>query len=298
MSMGGGPEINLTNNAAIDDFNPDWSPDGSKFVFQTSRDGNHEIYTMGLDGTSPTNISNHPAQDSDPTMAPIPIPGGPSYPRPKGATPLSVALVPAFRRCITPNRWHGPPLEYRSCIPFQQSPHITVGTPDANGAAANSSGFVHFATVVGDPATPADEADVQITLDISDVRCTATAPQPPPCDAAENDNHQQDYVGELVGAAVLRITDRYNGPDLTGKATVQEASISFVAPCTTTPSSLIGATCSANTSADALVPGLVLEKVRAVWQLGQVFVFDGGPDGDAGTPEDTEVFLTQGLFVP
>jgi hypothetical protein len=298
VSASGGPEFNVTNNAVIDDFNPDWSPDGSKFVFHTVVNGNHEIHTMGLDGTNRTNISNHPAHDSDPTMAPIPIPGGPSYPRPKGATPLSVALVPAFRNCSTPNGWHGPPDVYRSCAPVQRSPRITVGTPDANGAAANSSGFVHFRTVAGDPATPADEADVTLTLDISDVRCTAIAPQPPPCDAAENDNHQQDYVGQVVVAAVLRITDRYNSPDLTGKATMQEASIAFVAPCTATPSSLIGATCSANTSADSLVPGLVREKGRAVWQLGRVFVSDGGPDGDAGTPEDTEVFLTQGLFVP
>ena len=50
----------------------------SKVMFSTVVNGNHEVYTMGLDGTNRTNISNHPAHDSDPTMGPIPIPGTPA----------------------------------------------------------------------------------------------------------------------------------------------------------------------------------------------------------------------------
>ena len=37
---------------------------------------------------------------------------------------------------------------------------------------------------------------------------------------------------------------------------------------------------------------------RAVWQLGQVRVFDGGSDADGSTTADNTVFAVQGVFVP
>ena len=36
---------------------------------------------------------------------------------------------------------------------------------------------------------------------------------------------------------------------------------------------------------------------RAVWQLGQIQVLDGGPDGAAATA-DNSLFAVQGVFVP
>ena len=44
-----------------------------------------------------------------------------AYPRPKGAGPLRVSLVPAYDECTAPNREHGPPLAYPSCNPPAQS---------------------------------------------------------------------------------------------------------------------------------------------------------------------------------
>ena len=79
---------------------------------------------------------------------------GQGYPRPKGATPLRVPLVPAYNQCTAPNRVHGPPLDSPSCSPpAQSSQHLTVGTPDANGRAAKSVGFVRLAVRPGDPGT-------------------------------------------------------------------------------------------------------------------------------------------------
>ncbi len=52
-----------------------------------------------------------------------------------------------------------------------------------------------------------------------------------------------------------------------------------------------------NTTADAVLPGVVAEGKRTIWQLAAVRVNDGGPDGLAATPANT-VFATQGLFVP
>ena len=50
-------------------------------------------------------------------------------------------------------------------------------------------------------------------------------------------------------------------------------------------------------TADAVTPGSVPEGKRSIWELGQVQVFDGGPDGVASTPGNS-LFAVQGVFVP
>jgi dipeptidyl aminopeptidase/acylaminoacyl peptidase len=39
-------------------------------VFVSTRDGNREIYSMDSDGNQETNLSNHPADESDPSWSP------------------------------------------------------------------------------------------------------------------------------------------------------------------------------------------------------------------------------------
>src|SRR5687767_10396472 len=96
---------------------------------------------------------------------------GASHPRPKSASPVKVSVVPAYEQCTAPNRTHGPPLAFRSCSPpVQASDFLTVGTPDANGAAANSVGSVELRVIVGNPGPPED-SDIILKLDITDVRC-------------------------------------------------------------------------------------------------------------------------------
>ena len=46
-----------------------------------------------------------------------------------------------------------------------------------------------------------------------------------------------------------------------------------------------------------VVPGTVVEGKRAMWELGQVQVYDGGSAGVAGSSGAT-LFETQGVFVP
>ncbi len=209
----------------------------------------------------------------------------PNYPRPRGATPIRVALVPAYAPCASPNRTHGPALAFGSCNPpAQQSAQLTVGTPDANSRTANSEGHVRFGTVVGDPGTPADEADVTLRVELTDVRRRS--------DLA-------DYTGQLQASAALRITDRDNAPPAGGSpaASVQDGTFAWTVPCAATADTAVGATCSVVTSADAVTPGVIKEGMRAIWQLGQVQVFDGGADGQASTTPNT-LFATQGVFVP
>ena len=59
----------------------------------------------------------------------------------------------------------------------------------------------------------------------------------------------------------------------------------------------MGATCGGTTTLDAVVPGTIKEGKRAIWQLGQVRVNDGGADGVVSTTPNT-LFAVQGIFVP
>lgn len=43
-----------------------WSPDGGYIVFQSSRDGNYEVYTMKADGTEQKRLTANPAWDGWP----------------------------------------------------------------------------------------------------------------------------------------------------------------------------------------------------------------------------------------
>ena len=67
----------------------------------------------------------------------------------------------------------------------------------------------------------------------------------------------------------------------------------------------MAATCNLTTTYDALIPGAVTERQRAIWALDQVQVKDAGPNGTgyASCPPtcgdgDETVFMRQGIFVP
>jgi hypothetical protein len=219
-----------------------------------------------------------------------------THPRPKGATPLRVSLVPAFNQCAAPNRTHGPPLAFPSCNPpVQSSNSITVGTPDANGAAATSEGNVKLEVFVGAPGPP-DDSDVFITSSMTDVRCKAGTTACGSANAADG----ADYTGGLQGNATIRITDHFNAVAAGGgtdPATVVDIPYPIAANCAATASTAIGSTCSANTSANAAVPGAVKDGKRANVEVGQITISDGGPDGVVGTTPNT-TFEVQGIFIP
>ena len=89
-----------------------------------------------------------------------------THARPRGATPFRISLVPAYKSCAAPNRTHGTPLAFPSCNPpMIESTSVTLGTPDANNAAANSAGFVLMRVRTTSPE------DLLISGTISDVRC-------------------------------------------------------------------------------------------------------------------------------
>ncbi len=225
------------------------------------------------------------------------------YPRPKGATPVRVSLVPAFAKCTSPNRLHGPPAlsgaaNDSSCAPpAQATSFLTVGAPDVNGAPLNSAGSIRFGSIVGVPGPP-DDSDIAVAIGITDVRCKAGVAT---CGAANN-QAGADYTGELTPNAAVRVTDGFNAVGAGGgshHATVQDFLLEgrIQVPCSATAAMSVGSTCALSTTLNALAPGTVLDGKRAIWQIGQLELLDGGSDGEATTAPNSR-FAVQGIFVP
>jgi hypothetical protein len=200
------------------------------------------------------------------------------YVRPLVAPKVAVSLVTAYEPCVTPDRTHGPPLVADSCSsPTQASPHLSMGAP---GHTSQFAGTVKLAAVEGDSNTTQDEADVKVSVAVSDVRLASD---------------RSDYTGELREVTSLRITDRENGTDKSG--TVSDIPLPVTVPCTVTATPTRGSDCAVSTTIESLLPGAVPEGARSIWQLGQVRVFDGGSDGDVDTG-DNSLFAVQGVFIP
>src|SRR6185503_764601 len=60
--------IQLTS--AGENTDPNWSPDGEKIVFVSSRNGTRDIYVMNADGTGQTRLTTDPEWDADPAWSP------------------------------------------------------------------------------------------------------------------------------------------------------------------------------------------------------------------------------------
>jgi dipeptidyl aminopeptidase/acylaminoacyl peptidase len=78
MNADGSDPTRLTNNGArvpntaIDevDENPAWSPDGTRIAFDSSRDGQFEIYSIRVDGTDVRRLTDHQSLDAAPSWSP------------------------------------------------------------------------------------------------------------------------------------------------------------------------------------------------------------------------------------
>ena len=239
------------------------------------------LLTSAVEDGTQFNSRDVPNLDRRPTL--VVTVASDAYVRPKSASPLRAALVPAYRECTEPTHIHGGPLAHGSCNPPRQaSANLTVGTPDANGNPANSAGSVAYGVRAGAPGTPEDEADVAFDFELSDVR---------------NAGDLTDYTGELQARVNVGVTDRGSGAAEVEPATVEDVLLRANVQCVATAHEGVGGVCGLRTTLDALTPGLVREGARSVWQTGQIEVLDGGADGLAATA-DNSVFARQGLFIP
>jgi hypothetical protein len=217
-----------------------------------------------------------------------------SHTRPKAATPFRASLVPAYEPCTVFNRVHAAPFSHSSCNPpVQSSPNVTVGTPDANLAPAKSVASVLFRSVgvAGGP----DDQDVEIVVEATDVRCQAGVST---CGSA-NSAGGADYVGQLEANTPFQLTDHNSGPTGVGSdpSTVLQTDFPITVSCAATSDTTEGSSCSLTTSMDAQVPMAIPESKRMIMELDQVTLWDGGPDGNVLTP-DNSLFFVQGVAVP
>jgi hypothetical protein len=214
------------------------------------------------------------------------------YPRPKAGSPFRISMVPAYNTCGSPNRVHAAPLNFSSCAPpVRSSAVLTTGSPDSNGFAANqNTAAVKYTVINGNDLTEADEADVKITVAVNDVRTNPGG---------------LDYTGQLGVRHELVITDRSNSVEAPEPGTTQTFNFEYPVQCVLTTSTTIGGQCDLNTTADAVLPGMVLEGRRTMWNIGQVQIRDAGPNGTgyASCPPtcgdgDEGTYLRQGVFAP
>lgn len=71
MNLDGSERTNLTDGPGENGLAPAFSPDGEQIAFESSRDGNSEIYVMNADGANQTNRTNNSARDSLPDWGPV-----------------------------------------------------------------------------------------------------------------------------------------------------------------------------------------------------------------------------------
>ena len=226
-------------------------------------------------------------------------PQNPGYPRPAGASPMRASLVPAYNQCTSPNRVHGP--------------------PDFPGNASNPDGPATRPRRVrarsrSAPRTPTGRARTR------PARCACGDQRQPEHRrrrgqrALQGVDHRRALQARREG---LRGRQRRRGRRLLRPAAGQERPADhrpLQRPLRGRhgPGHLVrghgarararrapawGANCSIDTTADAVLPGVVKEVRRSNWQLGQVQVFDGGADGVVSTNPNT-LFAVQGVFVP
>jgi hypothetical protein len=148
--------------------------------------------------------------------------------------------------------------------------------------------------------------DIKIESEIRDVRCRpggATTCEPPGSNGPQSTT---DYVGAIRGSFPSRITDTNNGsPAYTTHATVVDLPFSADGVCVANPGVgelgfPVGATCTINTTMNAVIPASVFDGKRANIGVRDVRVLDGGPNGSVTDTSDGPNwdFLEQGVFLP
>ena len=65
-----GTDPQRVTNHPDDDFASSWTDDGTRLVFDTERNGQWDIYVIGLDGTNPERLTTSSSDDRFPKWRP------------------------------------------------------------------------------------------------------------------------------------------------------------------------------------------------------------------------------------
>jgi hypothetical protein len=304
----------LTTNPG-DDTYPDWSPDGSRLVFGNALAG--KLYTVHADGTGLTQL---PPGGAEPAWSPdgrkiafhgggltimnadgtgvvntgVSIYGTPDWQpivhdAPQSASTLSFSLVPMFRQTISTtqcasrggqNGTHGSPLALPSCNP----PGYLSNTMAKLGPA--SSAHVQATTIPGDRLTSADEADLSLVVNATDVR-----------NRQGGGDYDPSPGTDVTLNLLIRLSDTYNGASLATPATTSDFIYPVPVACTASADPVAGSTCSTNATADALTPNTIREGKRTVMTTFRYWLYDSGLNATRGDADDRG-FAQPGVYVP
>jgi hypothetical protein len=154
----------------------------------------------------------------------------------------------------------------------------------AVGTSSQSSAQMTVAPGDTDP-TNGNQANVAIAASLTDIQSTAGGDYNPNASGAD-----------LTAVTRLRFTDKANGYGGLS-ATATEYDFKVPIDCSSTSNPSVGSSCSANTTANVLVPGLIQEQRQTVVQAFRVRIDDSGANGIRGDSDD-RIFATQGVFVP
>ena len=131
----------LAKGDVASDNSPAYSPQGTLLAWARHTGASYDLFSGNAafvnTGSAFYASAGH---DEAPDWQPL----NNTYARPVGASPMRLPFVPAYKPCTAPNTAHRG-FNQPSCYgPKPESNWLTVGTPDYNGAAANSLGYVRF----------------------------------------------------------------------------------------------------------------------------------------------------------
>jgi hypothetical protein len=137
----------------------------------------------------------------------------------------------------------------------------------------------------------------KLTAIPGDVRFEASATDIRSSSATGADYNPNASGADLTVVTRLRITDTSNGASASDPGTTSDLDFAVPVDCANTGDPGIGATCSVDMTANAVIPGSVVAGKGSIWQAFRLRVNDSGADGQRDTVDD-KLFLQQGIFAP
>jgi hypothetical protein len=134
--------------------------------------------------------------------------------------------------------------------------------------------------------TPADEADVALAVDASDIRNRQTG-----------GDYDPSAATDVTLNARFRVSDNLNGAGQSDPATTSDFDFAIPVGCTATADPGTGSSCQLSSSVDGVMPGAVREGKATVMAAWKLWLYDSGTNGARGDGDDKQ-FAQAGIYVP